>query len=62
MAFGHLGDIAAPTLVGVLLPSVGRSGVPALNTGLLAIAAISVSVLGVEARGAPSKQFLRDFE
>lgn len=50
-AFGRVGGILAPTLVGLLLPSIGRSGVLALNAGLLSIAAIAVGTLGEETKG-----------
>jgi putative MFS transporter len=50
-AFGRIGGILAPTAVGLLLPSIGRGGVLALNATSLAIAAIAVWVLGEETLG-----------
>jgi putative MFS transporter len=47
-AFGRIGGILAPFVVGVLLPSVGRAGVLTMNAAVLAFAAVSVSFLGIE--------------
>lgn len=49
-AFGRIGGIMAPYIVGLLLPAVGRSGVLALNAGALLTAAIVVAVLGIETK------------
>ena len=57
MAFGRLGRIAAPILVGVLLPYLGPGGVLAFNANLLAITAISLAILGVETKGSPRSNF-----
>ena len=50
-AFGRIGGILAPYLVGMLLPSIGRAGVLAMNAALLGIAAGSVAFLGMETKG-----------
>jgi putative MFS transporter len=50
-AFGRIGGMLAPTVVGMLLPSMGRSGVLTVNAGILAMAAIFVFILGRETRG-----------
>ncbi len=50
-AFGRLGGVLAPMLVGLLLPSIGRGGVLAMNAGMLAMAAGAVAVLGRETKG-----------
>jgi putative MFS transporter len=50
-AFGRLGGVLAPALVGLLLPSLGRSGVLTLNAGLLMLAAVTVGLLGEETKG-----------
>jgi MFS transporter, putative metabolite:H+ symporter len=49
-AFGRIGGIIAPFAVGMLLPTIGRSGVLALNAGALLLAGIAVAVLGVETK------------
>ena len=50
-ACGRIGGVLAPTIVGILLPSIGRGGVLAMNAALLTIAAIAVGTLGVETKG-----------
>lgn len=50
-AFGRIGGVLAPIIVGVLLPSVGRGGVLALNAVLLAVASGAVAILGTETKG-----------
>ena len=50
-AFGRIGGILAPYLVGLLLPTIGRGGVLTMNAALLAIAAGAVALLGVETKG-----------
>src|SRR5207244_10106393 len=49
-AFGRLGGVIAPLLVGMLLPALGRGGVLAMNAALLAVAAIAVGILGPETK------------
>jgi putative MFS transporter len=49
-AFGRVGGIVAPYLVGALLPSIGQAGVLTVNAAMLALAAISVAILGLETR------------
>jgi len=49
-AFGRVGGFIAPLVVGFLLPSFGRTGVLLLNALLMAIAAASVAILGVETK------------
>lgn len=50
-AFGRIGGVLAPIIVGMLLPSIGRDGVLTMNAMLFAFAAVCVSFLGVETRG-----------
>lgn len=50
-AFGRIGGVMAPIIVGILLPSLGRAGVLGMNAVLLAVAALAVGLLGVETRG-----------
>jgi len=50
-AFGRVGGILSPIVVGMLLPSFGQSGVLTLNAALLAVAASAVFILGVETKG-----------
>jgi putative MFS transporter len=47
-AAGRVGGVLAPLLVGALLPSLGRSGILAINAAALVVAAASVAVLGRE--------------
>ncbi len=49
-AVGRIGGIIAPILVGILLPTIGQSGVLAINASLLVVAALAVAVLGTETR------------
>lgn len=55
-AFGRIGGIIAPYLVGMLLPSLGRGGVLTMNAALLAIAAGAVAFLGMETKGRTLEQ------
>jgi putative MFS transporter len=50
-AFGRIGGLLAPILVGVLLPSIGRGGVLTMNAVLLVVAAGAVWILGTETKG-----------
>lgn len=50
-AFGRLAGVIAPFVVGLLLPSLGRSGILTLNACLFALAAAAVATLGVETKG-----------
>ena len=50
-AFGRIGGVLAPIIVGVLLPSFGTGRVLALNAAALAVAALAVNILGVETKG-----------
>jgi putative MFS transporter len=50
-AFGRVGGLTAPILVGALLPSIGRGGVLTMNAALLGVAALAVAILGVETKG-----------
>jgi len=52
-AFGRIGGILAPFAVGILLPSIGTSGVLAMNAAMLATAAGAVAILGTETKGRP---------
>jgi len=50
-AVGRIGSLIGPALIGVILPTMGQSGVFALGAGSFALAALAVAVLGVETRG-----------
>lgn len=49
-AFGRIGGVIAPYTVGLLLPSLGRSGILTLNAALFVLAAVTVVVLGLETK------------
>lgn len=50
-AVGRVGSLIGPSLIGVILPSLGRGGVFALGAGSFAIAAVVVLLLGIETKG-----------
>jgi putative MFS transporter len=50
-AFGRIGGIIAPYLVGLLMPSIGTKGVMILNSSFLIMAALSIGLFGVETKG-----------
>jgi len=50
-AIGRLGSLLGPYAVGRILPLAGQGGVFALGAGTFLIAALTVLLLGVEARG-----------
>lgn len=50
-AFGRIGAIASPMLVGYLYPLFGFSGVFAMTTGMLLMGAMAVLLFGVQTRG-----------
>ena len=50
-AVGRLGSLIGPSLIGVILPSLGHGGVFALGAGSFVIAALAVLTLGIETRG-----------
>jgi putative MFS transporter len=50
-AFGRVGGILAPFVVGILLPIWGTSGVFGLNAVMLALGGVAVLVLGTETKG-----------
>jgi MFS transporter, putative metabolite:H+ symporter len=58
-AFGRIGGVLAPIIVGILLPSLGRSGVLTMNATLLAVAAGSVAFLGIETKGRSLEEISR---
>lgn len=50
-SIGRVGALIGPTVVGLVLPAAGQSGVFALGAGAFALAAVAVLVLGEETRG-----------
>ncbi len=50
-SLGRLGALLGPTLVGLIKPAYGLSGVFALGAGAFVVAALVVLVLGIETRG-----------
>jgi putative MFS transporter len=50
-AFGRIGSLIGPYVIGVILPSVGQTGVFALGAGAFVIAALAVLILGEETKG-----------
>jgi len=50
-SIGRIGALIGPTVVGLVLPSAGQSGVFALGAGAFALAAVVVLVLGEETKG-----------
>jgi MFS transporter, putative metabolite:H+ symporter len=55
-AFGRIAGVLAPLIIGVILPSVGRSGVQIINASFFVIAALSVVLMGIETKGADLEQ------
>jgi len=51
VAFGRIGGILAPFVVGILLPTIGREGVLTLNAGLFLLAGGAVGLFGIETKG-----------
>jgi putative MFS transporter len=52
-AFGRIGGILAPSIVGLLLGSIGREGVLTINAGMWLVAAVAVGLLGIPTKGRP---------
>lgn len=50
-AVGRIGSLIGPSVIGVVLPTLGNAGVFALGAGSFVIAAIAVLTLGVETKG-----------
>jgi putative MFS transporter len=50
-AIGRIGSLIGPTVIGIVLPAAGQSGVFALGAGAFVIAALSVLILGEETKG-----------
>jgi putative MFS transporter len=50
-AVGRLGSLLGPYLIGIILPSLGQSGVFALGAGSFVVAAAVVFLLGIETKG-----------
>jgi len=50
-AFGRIGAIASPMLVGWLYPIFGFGGVFAMTTGMLLMGALAVLLFGVRTQG-----------
>lgn len=50
-AFGRIGGIIAPTVIGILLGRLGVPGIFALNALMFFIASIAVATLGIETKG-----------
>jgi putative MFS transporter len=50
-AVGRIGSLIGPTVIGLILPTAGQSGVFALGAGAFVIAALAVLILGEETKG-----------
>ncbi|MBX9709764.1 MAG: MFS transporter [Xanthobacteraceae bacterium] len=50
-AFGRIGSLIGPYVIGVILPTMGQTGVFALGAGAFVIAALAVLILGEETKG-----------
>ncbi len=50
-AFGRIGSLIGPYVIGVILPTMGQAGVFALGAGAFVIAALAVLILGEETKG-----------
>jgi putative MFS transporter len=50
-AVGRIGSLIGPSIIGVVLPTLGNAGVFALGAGSFIIAAVAVMTLGVETKG-----------
>ncbi|MFC3695189.1 MFS transporter [Chenggangzhangella methanolivorans] len=50
-AVGRIGSLIGPSIIGVVLPTLGNAGVFALGAGSFVVAAIAVLTLGVETKG-----------
>jgi MFS transporter, putative metabolite:H+ symporter len=50
-AIGRVGSLIGPTVIGLILPAAGQSGVFALGAGAFVIAALAVLILGEETKG-----------
>ena len=50
-AVGRIGSLIGPTVIGLILPTAGQSGVFALGAGAFVIAALVVLILGEETKG-----------
>ena len=50
-AVGRLGSLLGPSLIGVILPSLGQGGVFAVGAGSFVVAALAVFMLGIETKG-----------
>nr|WP_244593488.1 MFS transporter [Methylopila sp. Yamaguchi] len=50
-AVGRIGSLIGPSVIGVVLPTLGSAGVFALGAGSFVVAAVAVLTLGVETRG-----------
>jgi len=50
-AVGRIGSLIGPTVIGLILPTAGQSGVFTLGAGAFVIAALVVLILGEETKG-----------
>jgi putative MFS transporter len=50
-AVGRIGSLIGPTVIGLILPAAGQSGVFALGAGAFVVAALAVIILGEETKG-----------
>jgi putative MFS transporter len=50
-AVGRIGSLIGPTVIGLILPTAGQSGVFALGAGAFMVAAMAGLILGEETRG-----------
>jgi putative MFS transporter len=61
-AFGRVGAITGPIVVGYIIGAVGNVGVFTLGAASFAVAAFIVLTLGVETRGRTLEEIVRDEE
>ncbi len=61
-AFGRVGAISGPIVVGYIIGAVGDAGVFTLGAASFAAAALIVMVLGIETRGRTLEEIVRQEE
>lgn len=50
-AIGRVGSLLGPYVIGIVLPTLGNSGVFALGAGSFIIAALAIGIFGIETKG-----------
>ncbi|RJE89224.1 MFS transporter [Paracoccus onubensis] len=50
-AIGRIGSLLGPYIIGIVLPTLGNSGVFALGAGSFIVAALAIGIFGIETRG-----------